>query len=94
LALSMRGEIKLLAHANLLNADYMDELLKMYYGKGYKFISIDEALKDKCYHELKDEFYKKSGISWVHRWALTLGESGDFFKGEPVVPAYINELIK
>ena len=84
----------LLTHANLLNADYMDALLKMYSEKGYKFISIDESLKDKCYNELKDEFYKKSGISWIHRWALTMGKKGDFFKGEPEVPAYINELLK
>lgn len=84
----------LLTHANLLNADYMDALLKMYCEKGYKFISIDAALKDKCYNELKDEFYKKSGISWLHRWAITMGKRGDFFKGEPEVPVYINEFIK
>jgi peptidoglycan/xylan/chitin deacetylase (PgdA/CDA1 family) len=84
----------LLTHANLLNADYMDALLKMYSEKGYKFISIDEALEDKCFHDLKDEFYKKSGISWIHRWAYTMGYRGEFFKGEPEVPAYINELIK
>jgi peptidoglycan/xylan/chitin deacetylase (PgdA/CDA1 family) len=84
----------LLTHANLLNADFMDELLKMYSEKGYKFISIDEALEDKCFHDLKDEFYKKSGISWIHRWAWTMGKRGEFFKGEPEVPAYINELVK
>lgn len=84
----------LLTHANLLNADYFDELLEMYLEKGYTFISIEEALTDKCYHDLKDEFYKKSGISWLHRWAWTMGKRGDFFKGEPEVPAYINETIK
>jgi peptidoglycan/xylan/chitin deacetylase (PgdA/CDA1 family) len=84
----------LLTHANLLNADYMDSLLKMYSEKGYNFISIDEALKDNCYKDFKDEFYKKSGVSWIHRWAYTMGKRGDFFKGEPEVPAYINELVK
>lgn len=84
----------LLTHANLLNADYIDELLKKYSEKGYTFISIEEALQDNCYHDLKDEYYNKSGISWIHRWAWTLGKRGDFFKGEPEVPAYINELIK
>lgn len=84
----------LLTHANLLNADYIDVLLKMLTEKGYKFISIDEALRDKCYTELKDEFHKKSGISWLHRWAYTMGKRGDFFKGEPEVPAYITELTK
>jgi peptidoglycan/xylan/chitin deacetylase (PgdA/CDA1 family) len=84
----------LLMHANLLNADYIGELLKMYSGKGYSFISIEEALKDKCYIEFKDEFYQKSGISWLHRWALTMGKRGDFFKGEPDVPLYITEMLK
>jgi peptidoglycan/xylan/chitin deacetylase (PgdA/CDA1 family) len=84
----------LLMHANLLNADYIGELLKMYSDKGYSFISIEEALKDKCYREYKDEFYKKSGISWLHRWAYTMGKRGDFFKGEPDVPLYITDFLK
>jgi peptidoglycan/xylan/chitin deacetylase (PgdA/CDA1 family) len=85
----------LLTHADMLNADYMDNLLKMFSDKGYSFISIEEALKDKCYTECKDEFYKKpGGISWLHRWAYTMGKRGDFYKGEPEVPEYINELIK
>jgi peptidoglycan/xylan/chitin deacetylase (PgdA/CDA1 family) len=84
----------LLTHANMLNADYMEELLKMYTEKGYSFITIDNALEDNCYHNLKDEFYMKSGISWIHRWAYTMGKRGDFYKGEPEVPEYINELVK
>lgn len=84
----------LLTHANILNADYFEPLLKMYMEKGYKFISIDQALEDKCYKELKDEFYKTGGISWLHRWAYTSGKRGDFYNGEPDVPEYINELIK
>ncbi|MBI5403656.1 MAG: polysaccharide deacetylase family protein [Ignavibacteriae bacterium] len=84
----------LLTHANLLNANFIEELLAMYISKGYKFISIEEALEDRSYTELKDEFYKKSGISWLHRWAYTMGKRGDFFKGEPEVPVYISEFIK
>lgn len=84
----------LLTHANLLNADYFDELFTMYISKGYKFITIDDALTDKCYSEHKDEFYKKAGISWLHRWAYTMGKKGDFYKGEPEVPAYIEDFLK
>lgn len=83
----------LLMHANMINADYFGEVVNMYKRNGYSFISIDEALKDDCY-KLKDEFYKKSGISWLHRWAYTAGKRGDFFSGEPDVPAYISEFIK
>jgi peptidoglycan/xylan/chitin deacetylase (PgdA/CDA1 family) len=83
----------LLMHANLLNADYFGDVLKMYVKNGYRFATLDETLTDSCYN-LKDEFYKKSGISWLHRWAYTAGKRGDFFKGEPDVPEYINEYIK
>jgi peptidoglycan/xylan/chitin deacetylase (PgdA/CDA1 family) len=84
----------LLCHASLLNADYMDRLLEMYQKNGYKFINIEDALKDSCYSTYKDEYYKKAGISWIHRWAYTLGHRGDYFKGEPDVPQYVDSLSK
>ena len=43
----------LLCHASILNADYMDRLLEMYVKNGYKFITIEEALKDSCYTSYK-----------------------------------------
>jgi peptidoglycan/xylan/chitin deacetylase (PgdA/CDA1 family) len=84
----------LLCHANLINADYVNELLDMYKRNGYTFISIDDALKDKCYTGYKDEYFKRAGISWIHRWAYTLGNRGDYFKGEPDVPVYVDSLTK
>ena len=39
----------LLIHANALNADYFDKLAQMIEKRGYKFISLDEALTDKAY---------------------------------------------
>ena len=83
----------LLFHANLLNADYIEDLVKIYLNNGYEFINLDVAMSDVAYKS-KDEFYKKAGITWLHRWALTQGKRGDFFKGEPEVPAYIEEYIK
>lgn len=82
-----------LMHANLINADYFDKVIEMYKRNGYKFITIDEAIQDDCY-KMKDEYYKKAGISWLHRWAYTAGKRGDFFKGEPVVPDYIESYLK
>jgi len=82
-----------LTHANMLNSDYMDDLLTMYEENGYTFISIDEALKDECYRS-KDEYYKNGGISWIHRWAYTRGKPKEFFSGEPDAPDYIKELAK
>ncbi|CAM4425638.1 MAG: hypothetical protein LEGION0403_FIIPPAGN_01009 [Legionella sp.] len=36
----------LLLHANRLNSYFLDDLLQMYEQHGYRFISLDEALKD------------------------------------------------
>lgn len=83
----------LLVHANLINADNFDRMFSLFEIKGYKFITFDEAIKDSCY-QTKDEFYKKAGISWLHRWAYTAGKRGDYFKGEPDVPEYIENFGK
>jgi peptidoglycan/xylan/chitin deacetylase (PgdA/CDA1 family) len=83
----------LLMHANKLNADAMPELIRMMRDRGYEFISLGEALEDKAYQS-EDQFYGKAGISWIHRWALTQGKKGTFFKGEPEVPEEIMKLYR
>ncbi len=83
----------LILHANLINAYFIRNLLNMYVKNNYTFISIDEALTDNCYQS-KDEFYKNSGVSWLHRWAWSMGFRKDFFDGEPDIPEYIKALIK
>ncbi|GAA4463813.1 polysaccharide deacetylase family protein [Nibrella saemangeumensis] len=83
----------LLLHANAINADYLGQLLTALHRKGYSFVSLDEALKDPAYQSA-DRYVGKGGISWLHRWALTQGKQGAFFKGEPEVPATINELVQ
>ena len=64
-------EIKqvLLLHANDLNADYFDRLVAMMKRRGYSFITLEEALKDKTY-SLPDA-QTGSGVSWIHRWRMT-----------------------
>lgn len=81
----------LLIHANRLNADTFDKLSLMINKRGYKFITLDEALRDDAYKS-EDKFYKNNGISWLHRWALTAGKKGDYFAGEPVPEKYINDV--
>ena len=84
-------EIKqtLLLHANSINADYFDDVAKFFKKRGYKFITLDEALKDEAY-KLPDTFIKRSGISWLHRWALEKGK-GNILKDEPRVPKFVME---
>ncbi|MBD2702545.1 polysaccharide deacetylase family protein [Spirosoma sp. BT702] len=81
----------LLIHANTINSDYLGTLFARLKQRGYSFVSLSEALTDPAYRS-EDRFYGKGGISWLHRWALTKGKKGAFFKGEPEVPAMIDEL--
>jgi peptidoglycan-N-acetylglucosamine deacetylase len=75
-------------HANELNADYFDELALMK-KRGYKFISLEEALKDTAY-KLPDAPSTK-GLSWLHRWMLAKGKE---MHPEPREPEFITQLFK
>ena len=82
-------EIKqiLLLHANSINADYMDDLAKMYKKRSYNFVSLEEALKDEAY-KLPDTFVRRNGISWLHRWALAKGRE-NILPDEPKTPEFV-----
>jgi len=86
-------EIKqiLLVHANSINADHFDDMARMLRNRGYRFITLDEALKDNAFTSA-DTFTGAAGISWIHRWAITRGVSKDFFKGEPATPEFVMKL--
>jgi peptidoglycan/xylan/chitin deacetylase (PgdA/CDA1 family) len=81
----------LLIHASLLNADTFDALAQMFERNTYAFISLGEALADPAYASA-DTFFRKGGISWLDRWALTQGKKGEYFKDEPAVPADVMKL--
>jgi peptidoglycan/xylan/chitin deacetylase (PgdA/CDA1 family) len=77
----------LLLHANMLNADHFDALAGMMKDRGYRFITLDEALIDGAYR-LPDGVEKR-GLSWLHRWARTKGMARSM---EPDVPEFITTL--
>jgi peptidoglycan/xylan/chitin deacetylase (PgdA/CDA1 family) len=79
----------LLLHAHALNAATLDRLAGALKARGYRFISLREALEDPAYTS-RDEYYGPAGITWLHRWALTEGKRG-IFAGEPVVPEWIEK---
>ncbi len=79
----------LLLHANTLNADHVDDMIKMFQDRNYTFISMEEALKDPAY-QLKEATVKK-GLSWLHRWMLFKGLE---IREEPSEPETISELFK
>ncbi|MBZ5552729.1 MAG: polysaccharide deacetylase family protein [Acidobacteriia bacterium] len=78
----------LLLHANRLNADHFEDLVRMMRKRGYGFITLDEALQDKAYRSV-DTFTGRGGISWLHRWAISQGKNGPFFAGEPLTPEFV-----
>lgn len=80
----------LLMHANALNARTFDQLAAMMKRRGYRFVTLDEALKDEAYRR-RDGYFGPAGISWLHRWAFAEGKRGAFFAGEPVVPDWIEK---
>ena len=79
----------LLLHAHALNGATLDRFAGRLRGRGYRFITLHEALKDPAYNS-RDEYYGPAGISWLHRWAITAGTRG-VFAGEPVVPQWIEQ---
>jgi peptidoglycan/xylan/chitin deacetylase (PgdA/CDA1 family) len=77
----------LLVHANALNADHFDRVAAMLKRRGYEFVTLDEALKDKAY-EHRDDYTGEVGISWLQRWAITRGGK---FKKEPALTPYMRQ---
>ena len=83
----------LLLHNNQLNADCMDDLIKLFKSHDYKFISLKEALNDPVY-QTPINYFTGRGPSWLERWAKTKNVPNDFFKDDPSVPEYITSYIE
>lgn len=80
----------LMLSASALNADNFDRLVEMLKGRGYGFISMDEALRDRAFAE-PNNYAGPWGISWIERWAID--RSVDI-RGDPVLPAYMQQFGK
>lgn len=77
----------LLLHANRLNADFAPVLLEMLARRGYRFVTLDQALRDKAY-QLPNDYAGPGGFSWIHRWSMTMKIAP---KGEPDEPKWLVE---
>ncbi|HLQ51795.1 MAG TPA: polysaccharide deacetylase family protein [Terriglobales bacterium] len=77
----------LLLHDNQLNADHLKELAAVIRKRGYKFITLADALSDPAY-SMPDTFVGEDGSGWLEHWAITLGKPP---KGYPAFPAAISE---
>jgi peptidoglycan-N-acetylglucosamine deacetylase len=77
----------LLLHANQLEADHISELIELFRKRGYRFITLEDALSDQAYG-LPDTFIGEEGSGWLDHWAITLGKPA---LGSPSVPQWVNE---
>jgi peptidoglycan/xylan/chitin deacetylase (PgdA/CDA1 family) len=82
----------LLIHAYALNADWLDRLLIELERRGYRWISLEEALDDPVYAHSIDGWTGQAGISWLHRWAITDSVDRSVFKGEPEPPVWVADI--
>jgi peptidoglycan/xylan/chitin deacetylase (PgdA/CDA1 family) len=75
----------LLLHANELNADNFDRLVKMMTDRGYRFITLEEALKDPVY-QFPDQYTGTS--DWLSHWAFSKGKQFP----SPMPPEFIQKV--
>ncbi|HZQ24581.1 MAG TPA: polysaccharide deacetylase family protein [Terriglobales bacterium] len=77
----------LLLHGNQLEADHIGELLEVLRKRGYRFITLGDALEDEAY-SLPDTYVGEEGTGWMEHWAITLGKPP---QGAPVFPQWVSD---
>ncbi len=75
----------LLLHANQLEADHIGELLDLMRKRGYRFITLEDALGDQAY-SLPDTYVGEEGTGWLDHWAIAQGKPP---QGAPVFPQWV-----
>jgi peptidoglycan-N-acetylglucosamine deacetylase len=75
----------LLLHGNWLEADHIGELLEVLRKRGYKFITLQDALSDAVYG-MPDEYIGEEGTGWIDHWAITRGRPP---LNTPVFPQWV-----
>jgi peptidoglycan/xylan/chitin deacetylase (PgdA/CDA1 family) len=82
----------LLIHANDINADCLDEMLARFAKRGYRFVSLDEAMSDPAY-QTQDTYVAKEGPNWLWRWMKSKGMQVSF-KDDPEPPDWVTDLFE
>lgn len=77
----------MLLHANRLNADALDDVLKIFETADYQFVTLQQAQSDDAY-KTPETHFTSFGWMWGYRWAKTLNVKVDGSK-EPEVPQWV-----
>lgn len=75
----------LLLHASRIEADHIGELLDLLRKRGYRFITLADALDDEAY-SLPNTFVGEEGNGWIEQWAITQGKIP---QGAPQFPQWV-----
>ncbi len=80
----------LLIHSNDITADALNRLLTGFEARGYRFITLDEAMSDEAYHT-SDTLVTRFGPTWLWRWMKSKGMNISF-KDDPEPPDWVSDL--
>src|SRR5271155_1230638 len=80
-----------LIHDNQINLECLDALLTKLEKRGYKFISLDEALADPAY--ATPDLYVGDGMSWLAKWKIALNMKVEADKG-PDPPKWAEDIFE
>lgn len=79
----------LLIHCNRINADHFSAVAERLRMRGYRFVSLEEAMRDEAYR-LEDPYAGPKGLSWIHRWGMGKGMPVD---EEPREPEWVSRMM-
>lgn len=80
----------ILLHASNLEADHIAELLEVLRKRGYRFITLEDALGDAAY-SLPDTYVGEEGTGWIDHWAISQGKIP---QGAPAFPQWVIDRTK
>jgi peptidoglycan/xylan/chitin deacetylase (PgdA/CDA1 family) len=79
----------LLLHASQLNADYFAALARLIRRRGYRFVTVDQAMNDHAYET--PDLWTGGGVGWIERWGVTMGIPQSKFDSDPKVPRWVQK---
>lgn len=80
----------LMLTASPVVADQFDEMAAMLKRRGYRFVTLDEAVRDEAYSR-PETYTGEWGVSWLQRWGYTKFGA---LRREPYLPPYMRQFSK
>jgi peptidoglycan-N-acetylglucosamine deacetylase len=75
----------LLLHGSWLEGEHISEVLDVIRKRGYRFITLEDALRDPAY-SMPDDYIGEEGTGWLDHWAITRGQPP---QNAPVFPQWV-----